>query len=85
MPGESVLLFTGACSDWMFQSTPGNYAGRIQMARPDDQVHRRFNPLPAIMPGESLPDEYLSIDIFVSIHSRQLCRENPDAPTRWCL
>ena len=36
----------------------------------------RFNPLPAIMPGESREDLQPLLQPEVSIHSRQLCREN---------
>ena len=62
----------------MFQSTPGNYAGRITLPGiPAGRFFKGFNPLPAIMPGESRICIETPVESgLVSIHSRQLCREN---------
>ena len=61
----------------MFQSTPDNYAGRIDFPQGGEDAFRgRFNPLPTIMPGESRQPGGHCCLVLVSIHSRQLCREN---------
>ena len=46
---------------WTFQSTPGNYAGRIRAAGGGAGRLYGFNPLPAIMPGESVVQSVLKL------------------------
>ena len=45
--GTSVLNF-------VFQSAPGVNAGRYQLDRGARRIHHCFNPLPALMPGDTL-------------------------------
>ena len=59
----------------LFQSTPGFYAGRYAVAERGPLEGRRFNPLPAFMPGDTPKVKYGDEAYSVSIHSRLLCRE----------
>ena len=51
---ENLDLTTDVHCVELFQSTPGNYAGRIKWLMDGAVEYYGFNPLPAIMPGESI-------------------------------
>ena len=59
-----------------FQSTPGIAAGRISRTFPTSTLRRRFNPRPALLPGESRLQSTRSTGRMVSIHARHCCRAN---------
>ena len=59
-----------------FQSTPGIAAGRIPALPGGGHGCQRFNPRPALLPGESPQTGHIGDPLVVSIHARHCCRAN---------
>ena len=71
-PGRLVPSSRGT----KFQSTPGIAAGRIDAFAARLACPRRFNPRPALLPGESPLLSGIDQSDGVSIHARHCCRAN---------
>ena len=55
----------------VFQSAPGVNAGRYKRANAGAMPTSRFNPLPALMPGDTMAPPMVSGRVWVSIRSRR--------------
>ena len=77
MPGESAYTMDVNSIFIRFNPLPAIMPGESPIWSSASRQLRCFNPLPAIMPGESGDQLHKSpYTLTVSIHSRQLCREN---------
>ena len=78
MPGESRTQRKIANDPLGFNPLPAIMPGESSCLSGFALHPEGFNPLPAIMPGESSGNRLVANTDIVSIHSRQLCRENQD-------
>ncbi len=72
---RSILI--AGCTPWLFQSAPGFGAGRCAAPGRQSADSCRFNPRPALGPGDAVIDDRLAGQVDVSIRARLWGRAMP--------